>query len=139
MVISLDYTFFHSKSFEEWTRQFVILDDKDESQWYGSGSELMFHMVISHLRLLTSWSWLKINSEEARTKLGFTASFPFDLDICEEFEKMMCDPFYTSLDSLSSDETNRQDINFEPVPQPKAPDLYFKKIEEMKDWEVIDG
>ena len=48
-------------------------------------------------------------------------------------------PFYTSLDSLSSGEIKRQDIHFDPVPQPESPDLFFVEIEEMNDWESVDG
>ena len=137
MVISSE--FFHSKSFEQWARQFVILDDKDESQWYGSGSELMFYHMLSYLRSLTSWSWLNINSQAARSELGFSANFPFDVDICKEFEMMMCDPFYTSLDVLSSGDAISKGVSYEPVPQPESPKLYFKEIKKMKDFTYEDG
>jgi len=52
---------------------------------------------------------------------------------------MMCDPFYTSLDSLSSGDTKHKDIHYDPVPPPPEPDLPFVAIEEMKDWEFADG
>ena len=52
---------------------------------------------------------------------------------------MMCDPFYTSLDSLSSGETEHKEIKYDPVKQPESPELPFEEIKEMKVWDFADG
>jgi hypothetical protein len=38
-----------------------------------------------------------------REKLGFGREYPFDTEVCDEFNSRMCDPLFTELEATSSD------------------------------------
>ena len=49
--------------------------------------------------LVVSDSSDETSCQEARESLGFRSDYPFDTEVCDSFNEMMCDSFYVTLDA----------------------------------------
>jgi hypothetical protein len=47
-----------------------------------------------------------------REKLGFSREYPFDTEVCDEFNSRMCDPLFTELEATSSDSPAFTEVDY---------------------------
>jgi len=69
---------------------------------------------------------------EVRVKLGFQSDHPFDTEVCQAFESLMCDKFFTNIDHAVGNLTmpNYKSIPFVEVKFEKDNDLPFEMLPE---------
>ncbi|KAL7521065.1 hypothetical protein ACHAWX_005756 [Stephanocyclus meneghinianus] len=91
-----------SPAFEDFAINLKILDPKDESR-----------------------------CREVRGALGFDSNHPFDTEVCQKFESLMCDKLFTEVDALVKDTVSSfTGIKYTPVEYPPDPQLKFDKLPE---------
>ena len=79
----------YSSSFEDFAKDLVIEDPSDEDE-----------------------------CENAREGLDFESDYPYDVDVCDEFNFRMCDGFYDEVDDLTEgldEPPTWTDITYDPI------------------------
>lgn len=83
-----------SKSFETFAQNLIIDDPTDEG-----------------------------NCENTRQGLGYDEDYPYDTEVCDQFNKLSCDPYFDGLDEDRGEDASFESITYAPPDYPPDPPL----------------
>lgn len=83
-----------SESFESFAQNLIIYDPADEEQ-----------------------------CENTRRGLGYDENYPYDTEVCDQFNKYLCDPFFDEVDDDRGEDARFESIKYVPPEYPPDPQL----------------